>query len=268
MIETTAKPNPVAIAMRGVSVSSQRDPAQMVTRAVDWTVHAGEFWVVAGPQRSGKSDLLMLAGGLAVPAEGTYHFFGEPMPIFEDERLGLRLKLSFVFDGGQLFNRMTIAENVALPLRYHQDLSRPEAAPRVRDLLELLELTPWAHHLPAAVARNWQKRAGLARALMLQPSVLLVDNPLGGLDARHAAWWLIFLEQLCAGHSFMGGQPMTIIITTDDLPRVTGGLRKQCRYAVLSEEKFHVVGDREQLLASREPWVKELLAGEDFARTD
>lgn len=263
MSESSSNPNPVALAMRGVTVSSLHDPAVAVAREVDWTVRTGEFWVVAGPQRSGKTALLMLAGGLTSPAEGTYYFLGEPMPIFEEERLAHRLKLGFVFDGGQLFNRMTVAENVALPLRYHENLQRTATGSRVRELMALLELREFAHQLPASLARNWQRRAGLARALMLRPEVLLVDNPLGGLDARHATWWLNFLEQLCAGHSFMGGRPMTIIVTTDDLPRVAGGLRTPCRLAVLNEEQFRVVGDREQLFASRDPWVRELLLGEE-----
>lgn len=255
--------NPVVLAMRGVTVSSLRDAPVAVAREVDWTVHAGEFWVVAGSQRSGKTALLMLAGGLTSPARGTYDFLGELMPIFEEERLAQRLKLGFVFDGGQLFNRMTVVENVALPLRYHEELHPEATASRVRELMELLELSEFAHRLPSGIARNWQRRAGLARALMLKPEVLLVDNPLGGLDARHAMWWLNFLEQLCAGHSFMGGQPMTIIVTTDDLPRVAGGLRKPCQFAVMHEAQFRVVGDREQLFASRDPWVRELLAGEE-----
>lgn len=263
MPEPILNPNPVALVMRGVTVSSLRDAAVMMARDVDWTVRTGELWVVAGPQRSGKTALLMLAGGLTSPVQGTYDFLGEPMPVFEEERLAHRLKLGFVFDGGQLFNRMTVAENVALPLRYHEGLERAETAARVRELLDLLELREFAHSLPARLARNWQQRAGLARALILKPSVLLVDNPLGGLDTRHAVWWLNFLEQLCAGHSFMGGEPMTIIVTTDDLPRVAGGLRRPCQFAVIQETQFRVVGDREQLFASRDLWVKELLTGEE-----
>lgn len=264
----SATTDPPLIEMRGVAVSAQREPASVVAREVDWSVRRGELWVVAGPQRAGKSDLLLLAGGLTSPAAGTYCFLGERMPIFEEERLQHRLKLSLVFDGGQLFNQMTLAENVALPLRYHENLDRAAAEPRVREVMELLELAPWAHCAPAGVARSWQKRAGLARALMLQPSLLLVDNPLGGLDVRHAAWWLNFLEQLAAGHSFMGGQPLTVVLTTDDLPRLAGGLRQQQRFAVLSQGRFRVVGDREALFASRDPDVRELLAGEDVARTD
>ena len=122
---------------------------------------------MAGLHGSGKSDFLMLTGGLMAPQRGRYRFFGEEMPIFEDARLKERLRLGLVFDGGQLFNHLTVAENVALPLRYHRNLSRaarPTAA--VRELLEATELTPWAEqhagHTRAqlAEARRPGARAG------------------------------------------------------------------------------------------------------------
>ena len=254
----THSPTP-AIEMRGVTVATMRDASQIVAKEINWTVLDGEFWVVAGPQRSGKSDLLMLMGGLMSPVRGTYRCFGEEMPIFEDDRLPQRLRLGLVFDSGQLFNQMTLAENVALPLRYHENLSRATAEPRVQALMEMMELTAVAHHSPSTVARNWQKRAGLARALMLQPDVLLLDNPLSGLDARHAAWWLNFLEQLSAGHSLRDGRPMTIVATTEDLRPWLGNKRK---FALIDEKTFSVIGTREQLATSNDPLVRELLSGD------
>ena len=262
MSETQTHFSPPAIEMRGVTVATMRDAAQIVVEEINWTVHAGEFWVVAGPQRSGKSDLLMLTGGLMSPARGTYRCFGEEMPIFEEERLPQRLRLGSVFDSGQLFTQMTIAENVALPLRYHENLSRTAAEPRVQALMEMMELTAFAHRSPATVARNWQKRAGLARALMLQPDLLLLDNPLSGLDARHTAWCLNFLEQLSAGHSFRGGRPMTLVVATDDLRPWMAGSRK---FALINRKTFSVIGAVEQLTASNDPLVRELLSGETGA---
>jgi ABC-type transporter Mla maintaining outer membrane lipid asymmetry ATPase subunit MlaF len=217
--ENRRQPNDgrVAIEMRGVAFGAMSDQSATVAEDVNWTVNAGEFWVVAGGQRSGKTDFLMLTDGLLPPTRGTYRFFAEEMPIFEDERLADRLRLGLVFDGGQLFNHMTVAENVALPLRYHRNLAANDAAPRVQAMLELTELLPFASNSPTAIARNWQKRAGLARALILQPDVLLLDNPLTGLDARHATWWLSFLDRLARGQSGLRDKPMTIIATADDL---------------------------------------------------
>src|SRR5690348_13278540 len=134
----------LAIEMRGVSVSSMRDISTIVVEDVNWSVKPGDWWVSSGLQGSGKSDFLMLTGGMMAPVSGAYFFFGEDMPIFEDDRLQDRLKLGFVFENGQLFNHLTISENISLPLRYHQNLGEAEADAEVRKLLELTELAPFA----------------------------------------------------------------------------------------------------------------------------
>ena len=194
-----------AIEMAGVAVSSMRNQDRIVAEGINWTVNAGDYWAVAGLHGAGKSDFLMLAGGLMAPARGRYRFFGEEMPIFDEARLKKRLRLGLVFDGGQLFHHLTVAENVALPVRYHHNLGRAEGAAAVSELLELTELTPWAESKPSTLGRSWQRRAGLARALALEPEVLLVDNPLAGLDPHHVRWWLGFLDQLSKGHPLMHG---------------------------------------------------------------
>jgi len=87
----------------------------------------------------------------------------------------------------------------------------------VKPLLELMELTPLADVTPGNVAANWCQRAALARALVLKPEMLLLDNPLRGLGARHVKWWMNFLEQLWRGHEWLGGKPMTLVATAEDL---------------------------------------------------
>jgi ABC-type transporter Mla maintaining outer membrane lipid asymmetry ATPase subunit MlaF len=198
----------------------------------------------------------MLTGGLMPPRQGRYQFFGEAMPIFEETRLKERLRLGLVFDGGQLFNQLTVAENVALPLRYHHNLSQAEAAAAVAELLERTELTPWADSTPGALGHGWRKRAGLARALALKPEVLLVDDPLAGLDPRHVHWWLGFLDQLSKGHSLMDGRPVTLAVTTADIRPWKGHARQ---FAVLRNNSFVAIGTWGQLEAASEEPVRELL---------
>ena len=245
-----------AIEMTGVAASALRDPNTMVAEGINWTVNAADYWVVAGVHGAGKSDFLMLTGGLMPPRQGRYQFFGEAMPIFEEARLQERLRLGLVFDGGQLLNHLTVAENVALPLRYHHNLSRAEAAAAVAELLERTELTPWAESTPGTLGRSWQKRAGLARALALKPEVLLVDNPLAGLDPRHVHWWLAFLDQLSKGHSLMHGRPVTLVVTTADFRPWKGHARQ---FAVLRNHGFVAFGTWAQLEAASEELVRELL---------
>ncbi len=242
--------------MRGLTVVSIKNPNVSVARDVNWTVNTGEFWVVGAPQHSGKSDFLMTAGGILSPAGGEFLFLGEAMPIFEESRMMHRLKLGFVFDGGQLLGSLTIAENIALPLRYHSRTTSEEIEARVIELLEVTELVPWANSTPVNVPRSWQQRAGLARAMALSPEVLLLDSPLTGLDVRHTAWWLSFLGELAKGHRIAAGKPLTLVATADDL---RPWRRRANRVACLSGGKFLALGDWPAVDVCREPVVQELL---------
>jgi len=255
MSETTF--HPAVIEMRGAGIAALRDTSLLVVEAVDWSVLPGEFWVVAGQQRSGKSDLLMHAAGLMTPVRGDCRIFGCDAREFDERQIADRMRVGLVFADGRLFGQLTLAENVALPLRYHKNLTEAEAARAVELLLELLELTPFADATPANVAAHCRRRASLARALALQPELLLLDNPLGGLGARHRQWLLDFLDQLWRGHEFFGGLPMTIVATTDDLRAWQHPRRK---FAVLHEGVFSVLGAWEGEDFARHQAVKELLS--------
>jgi len=253
------KTGPPIIEMKGVSVGSMRDQSVTVLKDVDWETEPGDYWILAGLQGTGKSDFLMMAAGLMPPATGTYRLWGEPMPIFDEARLPIRLRLGVVFDGGQLFNHLTVAGNIALPLRYHRNLPEEAVLEQTQRWMEATELESWADSTPGNLARNWQKRAGLARALILQPKILLVDNPLGGLDLRHANWWLRFLDQLSKGHPLMEGRPVTLVVTASDL-RPWQNRAKQ--FAILREQRFVVLGTWTQLEAASQELLHELLVEE------
>jgi ABC-type transporter Mla maintaining outer membrane lipid asymmetry ATPase subunit MlaF len=247
------------IEMRGVIVSAMRDASFTVVEDVDWSVAAGEFWVVAGQELSGKSDLLMLAAGLMSPVAGSYNLFGSDTKDFGEAELAERLRVGFIFQGGQLLNQLTIAENVALPLRYKKNLTAAEAADEVSALLDLMELTPLADVTPACVAVNWRQRAALARALILKPEILLLDNPLAGLGARHRQWWLRFLDELSRGHSLLDGKPMTLVVTADDLRPWQHARRK---FALLHEKKLISLGNWNEVETNNDSVVKELLTAQ------
>ena len=239
--------------MRDVTVGEMRDFKNIAVEEVNWSVAEGEFWVIAGAQYSGKSNFLMMTAGLTSPLNGFYKYFGNELRTAD---LSRRSRPGFVFEGGRLFNHLTIAENVALPLQYHYNLPEAEIESRAQKLLELLGLDWFGDSTPPNVSPNWLKRAGLARALTLQPEVLLIDNPMRGLDAHHAQWWLEFLDELCRGHQFFGGKKMTVIATTDDLRPWQGGDR---RFALLNERKFIPLGHWNKVVASDNPVVKTLL---------
>jgi len=243
--------------MRGVAVSAMREPSKVLLEDVNWTVRPGDYWAVGGLLRSGKSDLLCVAGGLAQPARGECRWFGQPAEaLLEDERLAIRRKVGLVFDGGQLLNELTLAENVALPLRYHLEDEEAEPVERIEALVALTGLEPWAGHRPAEVSRNWLQRFGLARALALKPELLLLDDPLSGLDPRDAAWWVEKLEALAAGDPLLDGHPLTLVVTGNDLRPWRGSARQ---FAMLQDRSFVGLGDRPALDSQGQPVLNELL---------
>ena len=201
-------------------------------------------------------------GRFPPPVRGEYLVFGRNMadpP--EQERVNFHQRIGMVFNGGRLLQRLTVAENVALPLRYHHNLRLDEVSEQVQHLVELTGLAKFADRIAGAIGRNWQQRAGLARALAPNPEVLLLDNALTGLDPRDAFWWLEFLDRLGRGDALPGQKPMTLVASADDL-RPWRERAKQ--FALLKEGRLLVLGDQQRLSGHAEPLLRDLLPA--FAR--
>src|ERR1043166_4284005 len=199
------------IEMRDVIVPSRRDSEIVSIDGVNWTVHEHNFWIGGGLQGYGKSDLMFMLAGLTKPLRGSYTLYGQDMTQhFGDEFLPCRLRVGMVFDDARLFNHLTIAENVSLPARYHNDLHADEADGWVSALLRSTDIIEFASNTPSLLTRSWRRRAALARALALRPELLLLENPLRGLDVRHVTWWIDFVKKLSRGHDLMRGRPMTV----------------------------------------------------------
>jgi phospholipid/cholesterol/gamma-HCH transport system ATP-binding protein len=156
---------------------------RVVLDGINLDVMPGETMVIMGGSGSGKSTLLRLMIGSFGPDHGTISLFGTD--ICEVNEVGLneiRKKFGILFQSGALFNSMTIAENVALPLREHTELDREIIDIQVKIKLELVGLREHADKLPSEISGGMKKRAGLARALSLDPRVLFYDEPSAGLD--------------------------------------------------------------------------------------
>jgi ABC-type transporter Mla maintaining outer membrane lipid asymmetry ATPase subunit MlaF len=248
-----------AIQMIGAAVGSPGEAETVSVGGIDWTISAGDYWVIGGAPGSGKSDLLATMAGLYRPLRGRLRFFGRDVAeLAEDEFLAARMRIGLVFEnGGRLFNHLTLAENVALPLRYHRGRQAADAEERVGEILERTGLAPFADCTPGQLKHAWRQRAGLARALAMRPDVVLLDNPLAGLGPQESRWWREFLAGLSAGRGVPQRPPVALAIACHDLrPWTSEG--KQ--FALLKQNQWTPVGGREELACCNEPLLRELLA--------
>ncbi len=229
-----------------------------LVRDVNWAVGRGSFWAVGAFAGAGKTDLLLTAAGLQRPTRGELRLFGKRVTeMREEEFVAARLKVAMVFGSGRLFSHLTIAENIALPLEYHRTSNRESSNERVKAVLDLAGISPLAGRFPRQVPRSLHQRVALARALALQPEVLLLDNPLVGVDQRSARWWLDFL---CAAHAGDAriGQPLTLVIATDDL---RPWIEQAGQFGVLRDHSFETIGGRDEVKSTSAEIVRELLLG-------
>ena len=249
----------IELAKVSVGAGGRADSAAL--EGINWRISAGDYWVIGGLPGSGKSDLLATLAGLYRPLGGTLKLFGgDVAELSEDDFMAARLRIGLVFEGGgRLFNQLSVAENVALPLRYHRSQAGAEAGERVKAILDATGLAPWAESTAGRIHLGRRQRVALARALAMSPEALLLDNPLGGSGLQEARWWRDFLAQLAGGHELLRGRPVTLVVACHDL-RPWADQGKQ--FALLKQKRWLAVGGRAELTCSDEPLLHELLATE------
>ncbi len=180
-------------------------------RGVDLDIRAGEYVAIMGPSGSGKSTLMHILGCLDRPTEGRYLLDGDDVSALRGRALARtrNRKVRFVFQTFNLMPRLTVDENVALPLKYRGGLSRRERRARARAILDRLGMSDRVAHRPDELSGGQRQRVAIARALVGEPSILLADEPTGNLDSASGAEVLATFGDLHrAGH--------TIILVTHD----------------------------------------------------
>jgi putative ABC transport system ATP-binding protein len=180
-------------------------------RGVDVAVERGEYVAITGPSGSGKSTLMHILGCLDSPTSGGYRLDGEEVAGLRGRALAQvrNRKVGFVFQTFNLMPRMTVEENVALPLQYRGGYSRRARLRRARTLLERFGLSDRIGHRPDELSGGERQRVAVARSLIGEPAILLVDEPTGNLDSEAGAEILrAFREAHAAGN--------TIVMVTHD----------------------------------------------------
>ena len=252
MSEEDESGDDVVICVRGLRTSFGE---QVVHDGLDIDVHRGEILGVVGGSGTGKSVLMRAIIGLQTPDTGDVKVFGQSMiGRDETEAKNVRRRWGVLFQGGALFSTLTVAENVQVPIREYYPRFDQKLLDEISGYKVAMSGLPAeaGPKYPAELSGGMRKRAGLARALALDPELLFLDEPTAGLDPIGAA---AFDELIRALKETLG---LTVFLITHDLDT----LHAICdRVAVLADKKVVAVGPIAELKQSQHPWIQEYFNG-------
>ena len=225
---------------------------QKVLNGINLGVKRGETLAVLGRSGTGKSVLLRLIIGLEKPDSGSVRIHGQDIGGLALDQLGkIRKKMGFLFQHAALYDSLTVEQNVAFPLQHNKkELSESERNDRVKSLLAEVGMEGNLTKMPSEISGGMQKRVGLARALALEPDILLLDEPTAGLDPISAAEIDELVLKLQKEHQ------MASIVVTHDLHSAK---TIADRLALLNEGTVVIEGTFEELQKSDDEFVKEFL---------
>jgi phospholipid/cholesterol/gamma-HCH transport system ATP-binding protein len=223
-----------------------------VLNGINLRVNQGETLAVLGRSGTGKSVLLRLIIGLDTPDSGSICIHGQDIAGLALDRMGeIRKKMGFLFQQAALYDSLTVRENVAFPLEHHRrDMPKSERCDRVRQLLVEVGLDGDIDKMPSDISGGMQKRVGLARALALEPEILLLDEPTAGLDPISSGE----IDELVL--KLQRERKMASIVVTHDLHSAK---TIASRLALLNEGDVVIEGTFEDLQQSDVAFVKEFL---------
>jgi phospholipid/cholesterol/gamma-HCH transport system ATP-binding protein len=248
MNPVTTSPGDPVISIRGLSASYDD---RRVLRDVDLDMYRGEIFVLLGGSGSGKTTLLKQVLGLSRPDAGSILVDGVDITTCAADALAVvRRRIGVAFQASALFNSLSVEENVALPLRELTGLADPVIALMVWMKLKAVGLDGAGSLLPHQLSGGMRKRAAIARAMALDPDILVFDEPSAGLDPIVAAGideLILFLKRA------MG---MTVLVVTHAME---SALHVADRLAMLHQGGLIAVGDRDQFLGSGHPRVRQFL---------
>jgi phospholipid/cholesterol/gamma-HCH transport system ATP-binding protein len=225
-----------------------------ILRGLNMGLPEGKISMILGPSGTGKSVCIKHMVGLLYPDDGDVLIHGESVPNMQDDELfDMRKKFGVLFQDGALFGSMNLYDNVAFPLRQHTDKSEDEVAEIVNRRLREVGLADAGDKMPNELSGGMRKRAGFARALVLDPDIVLFDEPDSGLDPVRTA---LLCELIKEVHEENGG--CYVVITHD----IMSARRVAEHIAVLWKGRIVESGPADELFNSDNPFVRQFLSGE------
>jgi phospholipid/cholesterol/gamma-HCH transport system ATP-binding protein len=227
---------------------------QHVLNGISLTVACGETVVVLGRSGTGKSVLLKLLIGLKKPDSGSIRIQGREITNLHFKELNqIRIKVGFLFQQAALYDSLTVEENIAFPLDRHSNLRWADRKAQVRTLLETVGMEKHGKKFPSQISGGMKKRVGLARALALEPEIMLFDEPTAGLDPITSAE----INQLILG--LHEKRKITSIVVTHD---IRGARTVSHRLVLLNEGNIVAQGTFDELKNNQNPFVAQFLLGD------
>ena len=226
---------------------------QQILRGINLSIHEGENLVIIGGSGTGKSVFLKLVMGLIPATSGSIVVDNTEITSLNERQLGPhRRKIGMLFQDGALFDSLTVAENVAFPLRESGMKDSPDMHSRIHEVLAAVGLADHGHKLPAALSGGMRKRAALARAVVSRPRCIFYDEPTAGLDpiVSDSIDRLIRRTQL--------HYRCTSVVVTHDMRSVRSVAD---RVVYFREGLIHFEGSPDQLFSSTDPLVRQFVEG-------
>lgn len=233
---------------------------QPVLRGVNLTIPAGKLTTIIGRSGEGKSVLLKHMIGLMQPDRGEVWVDGLEISRLKGKRLNeARRRFSMLFQGAALFDSLTVFENVAFPLREKLRLTGPEIVRRVEEKLEQVGLSGMGHKFPAELSGGMKKRAGLARALVMEPQIILFDEPTTGLDPLMAR---SIHELIMATHRRFGFTAVLVSHAISEIFAISDWV------AMLRDGRIAAMAPSAEFQRTPDPGIREFIAPDGTARTN
>lgn len=231
----------------------KRFGSQEILRGVDLTVATGETLVIIGRSGGGKSVLLKNLIGLMRPNEGEIRIDGQDIiGLGERQLAGIRRKVGILFQGGALFDSMTVEENIGFPLREAGEQDSDAIEQKIAEMLEVIELEGQQKKMPVNLSGGMKKRVGLARAIINRPSCILYDEPTAGLDPVVSDSINRLIRRLQERYS------VTSIVVTHDMKNA---FHVGDHIAYLHEGRIYFYGTPAEIQASTDPLIQDFLIG-------